>query len=56
MRIGQRLVVVEEDACAEDSTWAYRDACFDCEDDDIPVPAWPYMNDRASAWIKKRKR
>lgn len=53
MRIGQRLVVIEEDACAEDSTWEYRDQAFKMEER-IKLPAWPMLNDRAGLWIKKR--
>jgi hypothetical protein len=53
MRIGQRLIMVEEDACAEDSAWDYRDQSFDREAR-IDVPAWPMLNDRAGVWIKKR--
>jgi len=54
MRIGQKLIVIEEDACAEDSTWEYRDQSFDKLGDWIALPAWPMMNDRARAWVKKR--
>jgi hypothetical protein len=54
MRIGQRAIIVEEDACCEQSTWDYRDAAFK-ELADIPLPAWPMLNDRAAAWVKKRE-
>jgi len=54
MQIGQKLIVIEEDACAEDSTWEYRDQSFDKLGDWIALPAWPMMNDRARAWVKKR--
>jgi hypothetical protein len=51
MRIGQRLVLIEEDACADDKTWAYRDRRFESLTD-ISVPAWPGMNDRCAVWRK----
>ena len=54
MQVGQHLVVVEEDACAEDSAWDYRDASFDAVGDWIPLPAWPNLNDRVRCWVKKR--
>lgn len=54
MRIGQRAIIIEEDACAEQTTWEYRDAAFDLERD-IELPAWPMLNDRAAVWIKKRE-
>jgi hypothetical protein len=54
MRIGQKLVVIEEDACAEDSAWEYRDQSFDELGDWIPLPAWPMLNDRCRAYVKKR--
>jgi hypothetical protein len=44
MRVGQRIIVVREDACADESTWRYLDACFD-HDRDIEIPAWNFMND-----------
>lgn len=53
MCIGQRAIIVEEDACSEETTWTYRDASF-AKLADIPLPAWNFMNDRASVWIKKR--
>jgi hypothetical protein len=54
MRIGQRAIIIEEDCCAEQSTWDYREAAFDMVAD-IPLPAWPMLNDRAAVWIKKRE-
>jgi hypothetical protein len=53
MRIGQRIISVEEDACGDETTWDYRDAAFEREAD-IPLPAWTFLNDRAGVWIKKR--
>jgi hypothetical protein len=54
MRIGQRIISVEEDACGEQTTWDYRDGTFKHEAT-IPLPAWNFMNDRAGVWIKKTK-
>ena len=54
MRIGQKAIIVEEDACAEETTWDYRAAAFK-ELADIPIPAWPMLNDRAAVWVKKRE-
>lgn len=55
MRIGQKAIIIEEDACSDERTWAYRDAAFE-EIAPLPLPAWPMLNDRASVWIKKRER
>jgi hypothetical protein len=55
MRVGQRLVAVLEDACAEETARDVLDGCFE-EEKAIPVPAWPHMNDYAAAWVKKRNR
>ena len=52
MRIGQRLIVIEEDACSEETTWAYRDAAFK-HVENVKLPAWPYMNDRLSVWRRR---
>jgi hypothetical protein len=54
MQVGQKLIVIEEDACAEDSAWEYRDQAFEEIGKSIPLPAWPNLNDRASCWVKKR--
>jgi len=55
MRIGQRLVIIREDACAEDTAWQYLDDCFD-ELAVINIPAFEHMNDYASVHVKKRQR
>jgi len=55
MEIGRKFISIEEDACAEETTWDYRDASFD-HVNWIDLPAWNYMNDRAGLWIKKRHR
>jgi hypothetical protein len=55
MRIGQRLIVIREEACAEGTAWEYLDACFKHEAD-IDLPAWPFMNDRAEVYRKRRQR
>lgn len=55
MRIGQRIVIVREDACAEDSAWQYLDDCFK-EEATIDIPTFEHMNDYASVHLKKRQR
>jgi hypothetical protein len=54
MRIGQRAIIIEEDSCAEETAWEYRNRSFEGNGMSIRVPAWNYMNDRAALWIKKR--
>lgn len=54
MGFGQRIIVVREEACAEESAWNYLDRYFD-QEADIRIPAWPHMNDRAEVWIKARE-
>lgn len=53
VRIGQHAIIIEEDACANETTWDYRDNSFN-EVLRIPIPAWNYMNDRCALWQKKR--
>jgi len=55
MRIGQRLVIIHEDACAEDTAWQYLDDCFD-DLATIHIPAFEHMNDYASVHVKKRQK
>ena len=52
MRRGQCVIVIEEDACADDRTWNYRDAHFESEEH-ITVPAWYGCNDRCGVWRKR---
>jgi hypothetical protein len=54
MGIGQRLVVIREGACAEESAWQYLDDCFD-ETAVIDIPAFAFMHDYASVHVKKRQ-
>ena len=51
MHVGRRLILIEEDACADCKTWEYRDGHFTLETK-IQVPAWPGMNDRGGVWCK----
>jgi hypothetical protein len=53
MRINQKAIIIEEDSCAEETTWNYRDRSF-YRMEQIEVPTWPHMNDFAAVWIKKR--
>jgi hypothetical protein len=55
MRVGQRIVAVLEDSCAEETAREYFDACFSTERL-INIPAFEYMNDIAHVAIKKRNR
>lgn len=54
MMIGQKLVVIRENACAEDSAWQYLDDCFN-DLATIHIPAFEHMNDYASVHVKKRQ-
>lgn len=55
MRISRRLIVIREDACAEDSAWQYVDDCF-IREGEVEIPAWPNMNDQAEVYCKVRQR
>jgi SAM-dependent methyltransferase len=52
MERGRTLILIEEDACAEKNTWAYRDARFD-ELEHILIPAWYGTKDHCAVWRKK---
>ena len=54
MRIGQRIIAIREDACAEDSAWHYLDDCFRF-DDTIDIPAFTHLNDIAVVYTKKKQ-
>lgn len=55
MRIGEVLIVIHEDACAEETAWQYLSECF-AGIYDIAIPAFEHMNDTASVYVKKRHR
>lgn len=55
MYVGRRLILIEEDVCADDNTWKYRDRNFELLAP-IRVPAWPGMNDRCGVWRKEQRR
>jgi len=55
MRVGQRIVTIMEDSCAEDGAQEYFDACFEIART-IPIPTFSHMNDQAYVAIKKRQR
>lgn len=55
MRIGQHLIVVGEDACADRAAWEYLNDCFE-ETGIIDIPTFEHMNDIASVHVKKRAR
>ncbi len=53
MQVGRYLILIEEDSCADDKTWKYRDRNFELLTP-IKVPAWPGMNDRCGVWRRER--
>lgn len=54
MKIGQRLIVIRESACAEDSAWSYLDDCFE-QQGAIGIPMFWGMHDHGEVHIKKRQ-
>ena len=52
MRPGRTLLVVREDATAEDSTWHYIESAFR-EIGSIELPCWPGMHDHLEIWKKR---
>jgi hypothetical protein len=54
MRIGQTVIAIAEDACAEDSAWLYLDECFE-ERNRIELPCFPGMHDHALVCVKRRQ-
>ena len=55
MHVGQRIVTVLEDSCAEETAREYFEACFETERT-IDIPAFQHMNDIAYVAVKKRQR
>lgn len=55
MHIGQRMIVVREDACGTDDAWEYFDACFE-EVNTINIPAFQHLNDYVDVRVKKRQK
>jgi hypothetical protein len=54
MRIGQRLLVILEDACSNDDGFDYLSGCFE-QEKLINIPAWNGLNDRCLLYVKKRQ-
>lgn len=54
MRIGQRLIVIRAECCAERSAWDYIDDCFE-ETGGIELPNFPFIRDFAGIYIKRRQ-
>lgn len=54
MRIGQRIIVIREDACAEDTAWSYFGAAFE-EQRIIDIPCFEGLHDHAVIAVKKRE-
>lgn len=55
MRIGQKLIVIRESACADDDAWDYLDACF-ILDREVDIPRFDYIRDYCEVWTKKWQR
>jgi hypothetical protein len=55
MRVGQKLIVVREECCAEPSAWRYLDDCFETLAD-ITLPNFYGINDYAQVCVKSRQR
>jgi hypothetical protein len=55
MRVGQRIVSVMEDSCAEQTARDYFGDCFDIEKL-IDIPTFEFMNDFVYVAVKKRHR
>jgi hypothetical protein len=55
MRIGQKLIVIREEACADDAAWRYLDGCFE-ELAYIDIPTFPHMHDYAQVLVKRKGR
>lgn len=54
MRLGQELIVIREECCAEDSAWQYIDDCFEHRRD-IELPCFPMIHDYAGLYVKRRQ-
>jgi hypothetical protein len=52
MSKGQRLIAVEEDACATEAAWTYLQRKFDYIRN-VDIPAWPSVHDSCAAWKKR---
>lgn len=55
MAVGQRLIVIREECCAEPRAWGYLEACFS-EDATIAIPQFNFMHDYAGVYTKQRQR
>jgi hypothetical protein len=53
MRIGRMLIVVREDAVAEDSAWDYIERAF-VQVANIEIPCFENLHDHVEIWLKKR--
>lgn len=54
MHHGQKVIVIREDCCAEDSAWHYIDDCFE-ELQLIEIPNFPCIHDYAGLYVKRRQ-
>jgi hypothetical protein len=53
MRVGQRIIVVREECCAESGAWEYLSECFDTERC-VTMPNFEHVADYAEACVKRR--
>lgn len=53
MRIGQRLIVIREDATGDDTAWRYFDTSFEVTQE-IEIPVFHHLHDIALVATKKR--
>jgi hypothetical protein len=54
MRIGQKVIVIREDCCADETAWHYLDACFEPVAE-IELPCFPMVHDYAGVYVKRRQ-
>lgn len=52
MRIGQKIIVIEESCCAEETAWEYLETCF-VKEKRLYIPSWPYMHDSVGVYRKR---
>jgi hypothetical protein len=53
MRRGRALIVVREDAAADDRTWDYIESAFRPAGAPLRLPNWHFLHDWLEAWVKK---
>ncbi len=56
MRPGRALIVIREDATADERTWDYVEAAFREVEEPIELPSWHYIHDQLEIFVKKGRR